>query len=222
MTLKKLRAKRRKLSRRIKRRQSWAAKLRAFAKWARRKKLAGVAKKATEVEKRLRAKARELGERLREVEKEIELHTAAGEKDRASFVRWVRSKLGVDENDDEANQWVRSVMGYGSASSIPWCAIFVTVGLKRLGFTPPPSPAYSGSWLTWSQGTRVSWSQAKPGDLLIFDWGDGGMTDHIAVYVGDGLCIGGNQRDTDSGGAVTQVPVTASSLVGVVRPKWND
>src|SRR5690606_19310095 len=113
LTLKKLRAKRRKLSRRIKRRQSWAAKLRAFAKWARRKKLAGIAKKATEVEKRLRAKARELGERLREVEKEIELHTAAGEKDRASFVRWVRSKLGVDENDDEANQWVRSVMGYG-------------------------------------------------------------------------------------------------------------
>jgi cell wall-associated NlpC family hydrolase len=51
------------------------------------------------------------------------------------------------------------------------------------------------------------------GDLVIFDWGDGGITDHVAIYAGKGQVIGGNQ-----GNRVSKVPLSRPNIVGVVRP----
>jgi cell wall-associated NlpC family hydrolase len=61
-----------------------------------------------------------------------------------------------------------------------------------------------------------SLAQAMPGDLLIFDWGDGGITDHVALYAGNNKMISGN----DHNDSVGESAVPAGALVGIVRPKY--
>lgn len=220
MSLSDLRDKRKKLARKLERRQSIRHKLRKFIRYAKKRGLETLAKQAGKVEKRLQAKVKELHDQLQLIEERIDELEKANKGRREKFVRWVKSKVGVDENGSEADGWARD-LGYGDTSAVPWCSIFVGWKLKDLGIPLPANPAYSGAWLNWSSGTRIGYSTAQSGDLLIFDWGDGGITDHVAVYIGSGQMIGGNQRDTNSGGAVTQIPVPAGAIVGVVRPDWT-
>ena len=105
----------------------------------------------------------------------------------------------------------------GYSSYLPWCSIFVGNMLIEAGICTkeqlPPNPAYSGAWFNWSRGRRVNRSEAQRGDILVFDWGDGGMTDHVAIYQGGGKHVGGNQSD-----AVTTTSTPWGNVVGVVRP----
>src|SRR5690242_18234605 len=130
------------------------------------------------------------------------------------FVRWTRSVLGTREGSGRQSRWAAAA---GISPSTAWCAAFVAYGLRKLGIQPPSDPAYSGSWLTWSGGERVEGgiAHARPGDLLVFDWGDGGRTDHIAVYTGQGRMTSGN----DSNNSVGSSSVPTGNIVGIVRPK---
>lgn len=130
-----------------------------------------------------------------------------------SMIRWVESQLGTREGS--AAQ-VRYASELGLSASLPWCSIFLGYGLKTQTKVPlPGNPAYSGAWLNWSGGKRVSLGEIKPGDFVVFDWGDGGITDHVAMYAGNGQVIGGNQSN-----AVTKVPLNRGAVVGVARPNY--
>ena len=63
---------------------------------------------------------------------------------------------------------------------------------------------------------RVSQGSAKPGDIVVFDWGDGGITDHVAIYIGHGQRIGGNESDQ-----VSKSPVDWGASVGIRRPPYG-
>lgn len=129
------------------------------------------------------------------------------------MVRWARSTLGVTEGSARHRRWADDVGVFD-----PWCSVWVAYGLKHVaGLSWPANPAYSGAWLEWSDGRRVSVSDLTPGDLVIYDWGDGGITDHIAMYIGGEQVIGGNQSD-----AVTEAGLKRSFIVGVVRPNYKD
>lgn len=120
------------------------------------------------------------------------------------MVKWAASKLGTQEG---SKSWAGS-------SSFPWCSVFVAEALKKSGVTQmPTNPAHSSSWLSWGGGSKVGLKQIAAGDIVVFDWGDGGETDHVAIYAGNGQVIGGNQSN-----AVTKVPLDRNSVVGVVRP----
>jgi cell wall-associated NlpC family hydrolase len=80
------------------------------------------------------------------------------------------------------------------------------------GIKLPANPAYSGAWLDWGGGTKINRSQIQPGDLVVFDWGDGGRTDHVAIFAGGNRVLGGNQ-----GNKVSYMPYDKSHVVGVVR-----
>lgn len=220
MSIKKLREKRNKKEKRAKRLQAVRDRLRKIAGFSRRrgfKRLKGVAKS---IDNRLEKIIEDLHEDIKDINMQIAAIQEHQEGLRKKFLAWLRSKVGLDENDAEVDGWVTSLMGYGSSDTIPWCSITVGAGMKRLGIPLPSSVAYSGAWLTWPAGTRISYDLREPGDLLIFDWGDGGITDHVAVYDGDNMMIGGNQRDTDTGGQVSRTPVPTGNIVGVVRPEW--
>lgn len=126
---------------------------------------------------------------------------------------WAKSQLGTKEGSRH-QRWYASQIGV--SPSIPWCSVFVGVGLKHLGVKLPSNPAYSGSWLNWKGGSRVSKSQIRPGDLVIYDWGDGGITDHVAIYTGNGQRIGGNQSNN-----VTTAGASLGQAVAVIRPKYG-
>lgn len=132
--------------------------------------------------------------------------------DGRKLVRWAKGYLGVREGSAQQVKWAND-LGYSSA--LPWCSIFVANGIREsYRLSLPANPAYSGAWLAWKHGKRVSIDKRRPGDILIYDWGDGGITDHVAIYEGNGRRIGGNQSD-----AVTEADVDAEFLVAVVRPR---
>ena len=126
-----------------------------------------------------------------------------------------RSYLGTQEGGAQQRAW-SAKLGY--SSYLPWCSIFVANMLIEAGITRqdrlPTSPAYSGAWINWNGAQRVAESNAAPGDILVFDWGDGGMTDHVALYEGGGRHIGGNQSN-----AVTRTGTPWGNVVAVMRPE---
>lgn len=134
----------------------------------------------------------------------------------AKAVEWAKGVVGVSGGSGAVARWDAAI---GSAPGIPWCSAFVSAALRQAGVKNLPSnPAYSGSWLSWKGGKNIgtSLANAKPGDLLIFDWGDGGITDHVALYAGNHQMISGN----DSNDKVGTSSVPTGNLVGIVRPKY--
>lgn len=124
-----------------------------------------------------------------------------------------RSYLGTQEGGAQQRAW-SARLGY--SSYLPWCSIFVANMLIEAGVCTkeqlPSSPAYSGAWINWGRAHRVAESDAAPGDIVVFDWGDGGMTDHVALYEGGGRHIGGNQSN-----AVTRTGTPWGNVVAVMR-----
>lgn len=137
--------------------------------------------------------------------------TVSGGDVGARLLRWAQSQIGVTEGSAKQVEYA-SKLGFSPA--LPWCSIFVGYGLKfACGVKDlPGNPAYSGDWIGWSGGEKVSPDNLKPGDLVIFDWGDGGMTDHIAIYAGSGQVVGGNQSN-----AVTKTSFNRGACVAAVR-----
>lgn len=138
----------------------------------------------------------------------------AGSEDADGLIDWAKGTLGTVEGSRKQQMWAAS---FGLSASLPWCSIWIGFGLKRVaGLELPANPAYSGAWLGWSGGKHVSLSDVKAGDIVVFDWGDGGRTDHVALYVGSGDVIGGNQSNK-----VSRVPLNRGAVVGVVRPRYR-
>ena len=162
--------------------------------------------------------------------------TQASLQDTPAQFKKVKTKGKKIDSADTAMQGAKSVTGKSSnivkiaakdlgtgegskswagSPSLPWCSLFVNHVLAKAGYKDlPVDAAYSGAWLDWGKGKSVSQKHMKPGDVVVFDWGDGGRTDHVAIYAGNGEVIGGNQSDS-----VTKVPLTTSAIVGVIRPK---
>lgn len=132
-------------------------------------------------------------------------------------VEWAKSMIGTDEGSKRESGWAAAV---GISPTTAWCSAFAAAVLRSAGVTNVPADAaYSGAWLNWSGGTNLhttNLNQARPGDLLIFDWGDGGRTDHVAVYEGHGQMISGN----DENNSVGQSSVPTGNIVGIVRPHY--
>jgi hypothetical protein len=131
------------------------------------------------------------------------------------MVKWAASQVGVTEGSSQQRTYANSL---GYSPGLPWCSLFIAYGLKNeCGFKNlPGNPAHSSGWLSWSGGQKVSSSSLQPGDIVVFDWGDGGETDHVALFVGDGMVIGGNQSNR-----VSKVPLNRGAIVGCVRPNYG-
>jgi uncharacterized protein (TIGR02594 family) len=127
------------------------------------------------------------------------------------LLQWAKTQVGTTEGSQKQIDYAKTL---GYSASLPWCSLFVAYGLKRVehDIQLPPNPAYSGAWLDWEGGAKVNKSGMQPGDIVVYDWGDGGITDHVAIYDGSGNVIGGNQ-----GNKVSKAPLNRSRIVGVVR-----
>lgn len=210
--MKHLRKRADKLARKIRRRQEWRQKARKLQSQLPKK----VGKRLDGLIAALGNRIKALHRDLREIERKIEQLEAQAAGGRKAYVKWAEAQVGTTEGSAKQRAWAADL---GYSWTLPWCSIFAAYGLKHKGGFDgklPTNPAYSGAWLSWSGGVRISYSQAQPGDLLVFDWGDGGLTDHVAIYVGAGMKIGGNENNR-----VERDAVPGSAIVGVVRPKWN-
>ena len=217
MTIEQMKKRRDKIDRRVNRNQKWRKRLLKVQKGMERRGQKGLARQLEKVTDNLRARVKDLHADLADVEKAIDTAKQKADKGRTAYLKFLEQSVGKAEGTD----WQRQIAAdIGVPAEWPWCSTLTAYGLIHFGgFTRdqlPANPAYSGAWLTWSGGTRVSYADRQPGDLLIFDWGDGGMTDHVATYIGSDLKIGGNENNR-----VERDAVPAGYVVGVVRPKWN-
>jgi cell wall-associated NlpC family hydrolase len=140
---------------------------------------------------------------------------AASQPNGRKLVETADKYLGTNEGSNLQRRWANEL---GYSSYLPWCSIFVGQMLMEAYGWPrsklPGNPAYSGAWVSWSGGQRVNVSDRQPGDILVFDWGDGGLSDHVAIYAGGGQHVGGNQSDQ-----VNRRSTPVGNIVSVIRPR---
>lgn len=217
--LKKLRERRRKLDRKLERNQRLRQKALGLVrklKHAGRNALAGVVQKVADA---LGERIKVLHADLREVDRKIEKakEHRKGDEGKKEFLKFLESAVGEVEGGPLHQKIVSEMHGLRDWA---WCSALVGYGLIKYGGFKleelPDNPWYSGNWLTWDEGTRVTYAEREAADLLIFDWGDGGITDHVATYVGNGIKIGGNENDR-----VEKDAVPVGYIVGVVRVDWK-
>lgn len=142
-----------------------------------------------------------------------------------------REQLGTTESPPGSNNVKYNTAYYGGpvhGSGYPWCCVFIWWLFRECGlsdlFCGGQKTAYcpfvvqyardNGKWRT--DGYR-------PGDLLLYDWDDDGVADHI------GIC----ETDTDEGGhlwaiegncgdAVQRARRWTGSILGAYRPAYDE
>jgi len=103
------------------------------------------------------------------------------------IVEFARSFLGCNEADGSANKF----LGGQSAAAIPWCAAFVEYCMKNGGSYDQVPDWYKNVDNKWycpniynaakNAGAIINGQEAKPGDIVLFDWHGDGTRDHIGI-----------------------------------------
>lgn len=141
-----------------------------------------------------------------------------------------RRELGYYAPDDpepgsKYGRWMAEVTGEewlaGPSREIWWCCCFASWVLAKAGVECPGFPSYNTDIVLRSNPPRVPLAEAKPGDIVIWDWDGNGTTDHIG-FIEDAramITIEGNKDN-----AVKRVNrMTANYLVrAVIRPDYGE
>jgi hypothetical protein len=131
----------------------------------------------------------------------------------AKLIATANKYVGTVEGSKLQVDWAHKL---GFSADLPWCSIFVANMLIEAGILTrdqlPSNPAYSGIWIGADHFRRINRAEARAGDLLIFDWGDGGITDHVGIWDGDATYTSGNHGDK-----VDRSPVYWGNVVAIVR-----
>lgn len=153
------------------------------------------------------------------------LNVARGE---IGYSRWTDPQQGT-----KYGRYFRDVLGWGSyygENGVPYCGMFVSWVFDKAGVTAPGLPgAYTPSMLSAGRtaGKTVPVKSAQPGDLVYFDWGGDGITDHVGIVESNNgsylTTIEGNTSDSNysNGGAVLRRTRSYSTVSGVVRPNYS-
>ena len=148
------------------------------------------------------------------------------------------SQLGYNVSGSQPSvygSWMADAMGEswlaGSSSAVPWCMIFVSWVFNQAGQSCPGLPcAHTDTALSaaTNAGIVVSSSAMAPGDIVIFEWGDGTVeTDHVGIV--ESVCGGyyqtiegntGYAGDT-SGWVARQTRYYDATIAGVIRPPYD-
>lgn len=150
------------------------------------------------------------------------LSTARGE---LGYSRWDDPEAGTKYGRWYEAQIDRTSGNYDfGASGVPYCAMFVSWVFAKAGASCVGIPgAYCPSVLSVgkSKGKTVSASDAKPGDVVLFDWEGDGISDHVGIVEINGgsylQCIEGNTNN----GCVARRTRAYSTVIGVIRPDYD-
>jgi hypothetical protein len=141
--------------------------------------------------------------------------------------------IGVSEQPPKSNKVMFSNW-YGITG--PWCAMFVTycfVSAKSKAFIKGERYAYCPYILQDAKYNRnglslVSANQAKAGDVVLFDWDNDGIADHVGIVNVSPMkatkftTIEGNTSGTNpsDGGMVAHMTRNVSDVIGFVRVNY--
>ena len=139
-----------------------------------------------------------------------------------------KSQLGVTDGTKYGKWYEKNVdkdiynYDYG-ASGVPWCAMFTSWVFNQAKAVCAGLPgAYCPTMLQAAKNAKktVTTKNAKPGDVVYFDW-DGGVCDHVGIVESnDGSKLHTIEGNTDNG-IVAQKIRAYSTVAGVVRPDYS-
>lgn len=156
------------------------------------------------------------------------LRIAAGE---LGYTRWRDPQTGT-----KYGRWYAKKSGYSwfGNNDIAYCNMFVTWCLAQAG-VPEPSPghfAYVPYAITaYQKASRRIWKtrDAKPGDLVCFDWNHDGVADHIGIvelnkgtYLQtiEGNTSSGTSGSQSNGGGVYRRTRYWNTVIAILRPNY--
>lgn len=140
---------------------------------------------------------------------------------------WFRSQIGYKEGKNNSNKY-STAMGRPAE---PWCADMIDAGFKACGalnlITSSPSctAKYRGM-----KNLEVSKYNARPGDIVFFDWDKSGDCDHVGIVEAagssqlttiEGNTSAGNKGSQSNGDGVYRRYRSYSQVAHVVRPKYS-
>ncbi len=156
-------------------------------------------------------------------------------------LRVAAAEIGYSRWDDpepgtKYGRWYAQKTGesYYGQSGVPYCAMYTSYVFDESDAECAGLPgAYCPAMLAEAeaQGRTVPVEQAQPGDVVYFDWGSDGESDHVGIVVANHgtylETIEGNTSNTSSGsqsngGVVARRTRAFGTVCGVVRPNWSD
>lgn len=138
-----------------------------------------------------------------------------------------RKELGVKESPAGSNR-TKYGTWYGLDGQ-PWCMMFIQWVFAQAGVELPVKTASCGTFMRAAQAAgRWVTSNYQPGDVVIYDFPGGGVTDHCGIVVtplttGVRTIEGNTGVGNDSnGGEVMERTRPANCIVGAYRPNYDE
>lgn len=147
-------------------------------------------------------------------------------KTRHDVLRHARSWLGTQESPAGSNRTPIGVkFGW---NGVPWCAEFVWLVLHTAGFKVTKTASAPGlhDAMVRSGWKRVSSTNAKPGDIIFFNWpGTSRTIDHTGFVEGkqaDGrvITLEGNTTLANGNGGVARRVRSTVLVSSILRPPY--
>lgn len=151
--------------------------------------------------------------------------------DASSVLSVARGEIGYDRfRDPQAGtkygRWYAGRVGepYYGESGVPYCAMFVSWVFDRAGASCAGIP---GAYCPYVErdakraGRTVAKGSARPGDVVLFDWGGDGVADHVGIVeANNGSYLTTIEGNTNNG-KVARRTRAFSSVRCVVRPSYG-
>jgi peptidoglycan hydrolase-like protein with peptidoglycan-binding domain len=150
------------------------------------------------------------------------------------------SQIGYSRWDDpergtKYGRWFAEVTGNGyyAENGVPYCAMFASWVLAQAGQQCAGFPgAYCPTMLAAARraGLAVDKHSAKAGDVVFFDWGNDGETDHVGfvemncggyLQTIEGNTSSGASGSQGNGGTVARRTRSFGVVCGVIRPPYE-
>lgn len=140
------------------------------------------------------------------------------------YSRWSDPQPGTKYGRDYASRHGK----YYGKSGVPFCAMFVTWVFRQAGIAPPGGDfAYcpAGIKAMKKLGLEVNKHSAQPADIVFFDWGKDGESDHVGIVETNNgqhlTTIEGNTTFRGYSGAVARRTRNFQDVCNVFRPRYE-
>ena len=160
--------------------------------------------------------------------------------DAQSVLAAARGEIGYSrwtdpEDGTKYGRWYAELTGepYYGESGVPYCAMFASWVFAQAGATCPGLPSAYCPYIerdARSAGAVVEKRSARPGDVVLFDWGGDGVADHMGIveqnsgaYLTtiEGNTSSGAGGSQGNGGGVYRRTRSFATVRCVVRPPYD-
>lgn len=144
----------------------------------------------------------------------------------SELIRIAEKEIGTTENPKGSNRVKYNKAYYSqdvSGDSYSWCAVFVWWCFRQAAapelYYDGRKTAYVPTLDQWAKDNGLTVTDPQPGDLIIFDWNDNGIGDHIGICTGADIqtvkTIEGNTDDM-----VSRRIRQREDVLRVIRPRY--